>query len=312
MKASTLAIALIGTMASAPAFAGINWAGVPGKDMMLLYPGQSSYEWVLTPSQHSGGFKIREGKNCHQCHVGEENTMGNDLVSGKKNEPTPIAGKPGFLKANVKFAYDDKNMYVHIEFAEGKQPDAKMDPKFDTKVAMMLDAGGVPEANRFGCWAACHDNLTTMPSADGATDRTMYLFKTRAGKLTAHGAPDGDKPADELAKLKASGYMLEYWQAKLNPGAKPVAVGGTVFDKREEVPNAPVTADATFANGTWSVTLISPLTPGAPFADLVAGKTYTVGFAIHSGHTSHRFHYVSMERTMVLGSGTADFVAVKQ
>ncbi len=311
MKGSTLAIVLMGTLATTPAFA-VDWAKVPGKDIMLLYPGQSSYEWVLTPSSHSGGFKIREGKNCHECHVGEENTMGADLVAGKKNEPTPIAGKPAFVKADVKFAYDDKNMYVHLEFAEGNQPDAKMDPKFDTKVAMMLDAGGVPEANRFGCWAACHDNLTTMPSADGATDRTMYLFKTRAGKLTAHGAPDGDVSADELAKLKASGYMLEYWQAKLNPGAKAVAAGGTVFDKREEVPNAPVTADATFANGKWSVTMSSPLTPGAPFADLVAGKTYTIGFAIHSGHTAHRFHYVSMERTLVLGQGSADFVATKQ
>ena len=312
MKASALALALMGTMVSAPAFAGIDWTKVPGKDIMLFYPGQSSYEWVLTPSDHSGAIKVREGKNCHECHVGEENTLGEHLVSGKKNEPTPIAGKPGFVKATVKFAYDDKDMYVHIVFNPGRQPDAKMDPKYDTKVAMMLDAGGVPEANRFGCWAACHDNLTTMPSAEGATARSMYLYKTRAAKLTAHGAPDGNKPDDDLAKLKASGYQLEYWQAKLNPGAPPVAVGGTIFDKRAEVPGAPVTADASLSNGTWSVTLMSPLAPGAPFADLVPGKTYTIGFAIHAGHTAHRFHYVSLERTMAIGQGAAEFVAVKQ
>lgn len=310
MKTSTAAIALLGMLASAPAFA-VDWSTVKGQDVMMLYPGQSSYEWVLTPSEHSGGFKIREGKNCHECHVGEENAMGADLVSGKKNEPTPIPGKPAFVKANIKFAHDDKEMFVHLDFAPGSQPDAKMDPKADTKVTMMLEDGGVPESNRFGCWAACHDNLSSMPS-DGGADRTMYLFKTRAGKLGRQGAPDGNVPDDELAKLKAAGYELEYWQARLNPGAKAEAVGGTIFDKRSEVPGAPVTADATFANGTWSVTLSRPLKAGAPFHDLVPGKTYTIGFAIHAGHTAKRFHYVSMERTLVLDSGTADFVAAKQ
>jgi len=39
---------------------------------------------------------------------------------------------------------------------------------------------------------------------------------------------------------------------------------------------------------------------------------YYVGFAIHSGHTAHRFHYVSYERTLAINSGAADFVAVKK
>jgi cytochrome c-type protein NapC len=311
MKPSTLAITLAGLLASTPAFA-MDWTKISGHDMTLFYPGQASYEWVLTPGDHSGGTKIREGKNCHECHTDEESNMGDMIAAGKKKEPTPIPNKPGSVIANVKFAHDDTNMYVHLQFKEGNQPDAKQDPKFSTKVTMILDAGGVKESNRFGCWGACHDNLTTMPSAGGATDRTMYLSKTRAAKLTREGAPDGNKPADELAQLKASGYELEYWQAKLNPGAKAEAVGGTIFDKREEVPNAPVTADASFSDGVWSVTLSRPLKAAAPFADLEPGKTYTIGFAIHSGHTAHRFHYVSLERTMVVDQGTADFIAAHE
>ena len=115
-----------------------------------------------------------------------------------------------------------------------------------------------------------------------------------------------------MAKLQASGYSLEYWQARLNSGAKATAVAGTIFDKREELKTSAVTAEASFADGTWSVTLARPLVAGAPYKDIVAGKTYTIGFAIHAGHTAKRFHYVSFERTMVLDAGAGDFVAVKK
>ena len=309
MRSKIAALAFVATLASAPAFA-VDWAGVPGKDIVLLYPGQSSYEWVLTPSDHSGGFKVREGKNCHECHVGEEKTMGDLLVSGKKNEPTPIAGKPGSVPANVKLAYDDKNLYVHIEFNEGTQPDAKMDPNFATKVTFMLADATGQEAVRFGCWATCHDDAARNASA-GTSDRTKYLGKTRA-KLSRQGGGDELKSADDLAKLKAGGYSLEYWQARLNPGAKAVAEAGTIFDKREELKSPAVTADATFANGVWSVTLTRPLAAGPGYKELAAGKTFTVGFAIHGGHTAKRFHYVSFERSMIIGEGAADLVAVKK
>ena len=149
-----------------------------------------------------------------------------------------------------------------------------------------------------------------MPSANGAT-RTKYLTKTHA-KMTRLGAGDELKSAEDLAKLKADGYFLEYWQAKLNPGAAAVAANGTVFDKREETKPTEVKAEATFANGTWSVTLTRKLNAGAAFKEISAGKPYTVGFAIHSGHAARRFHYVSFEHSLVLDAGTADFVAVKK
>jgi cytochrome c-type protein NapC len=53
------------------------------------------------------------------------------------------------------------------------------------------------------------------------------------------------------------------------------------------------------------------LVAGAPYKDIVPGKLYTVGLAIHAGHTNHRFHYVSLERMLALDKGPADFVAPK-
>lgn len=309
-KTLIAALGLAGTMGFPAAMAAPNWSGVPSKDVALFYPGQSSWEWVMTQSDHSGADKFKGGKNCAACHIGDEKNMGALLVSGKMNEPTPIPGKPGAITAKVQFAHDAQNFYVHLEFAEGNQPNAKMDNAHATKVTMMLDDGSVPEANRAGCWGMCHDDASTMPSAAGSA-RTMYLGKTRAA-LSRQGGGDTLKPAGDLAKLKASGYVLEYWQARLNPGAPAVAVNGIVFDKREETKPTAVTAEATNSGGTWSVTLSRKLNAGAGFVALVPGKRYTVAFAIHSGHTAKRFHYVSFERSLVLDQGAADFVAASK
>jgi hypothetical protein len=307
-------------MPTASHAAGIDWRSVTGKEVVLFYPGQASWEWSLTPTEMSGADDFRKGKNCDVCHIGEERAMGAQLVTGKPRafktgekpaiEPTPIAGKPGFVAATVKFANDGTSLFVHLEFAEGAQPDAKQDAAVATRVSVMFNDGKVSEANRGGCFAACHDDATGMASAGGAT-RTKYLPKTHA-KMTRQGGGDGLKPADELAKLKADGYFLEYWQARLNPGKPAEAANGTIFDKREQTSPTVVSAEATQSGGTWSVTLSRKLDAGAGFKSFSGPGPYYVAVAIHSGHSEGRFHYVSFQRTLALNSGTADFVAVKK
>jgi cytochrome c-type protein NapC len=80
-----------------------------------------------------------------------------------------------------------------------------------------------------------------------------------------------------------------------------------VFDKRTEVKPSAVSAQASEAGGVVTVTLTRKLAD--PAVPIVAGKRYTVAFAIHAGHTAKRFHYVSFERSLVLDQGAADFVA---
>jgi hypothetical protein len=300
--------------------AGVDWGGIAGKDVVLFYPGQASWEWALTPSDMSGADDFRKGKNCGVCHIGEEKDMGAQIVTGKTRtfksgekpsiEPTPIPGKPGFITSTVKVANDGTNLYIHIDFNEGMQPDAKQDPAYATKVTVMFDDGAVSEANRGGCFAACHDDSAGMASAAGAT-RTMYLPRTRA-KMTRQGGGDALKPVADLDKLKVDGYQLEFWQAMLNPGQPAKAGTEIVFDKRSVPSPSIVSAQATQSGGVWSVTLIRPLVAALPFTSIVPGNTYYLAFAIHSGHTAHRFHYVSYERTLAINSGNADLVAVKR
>ena len=288
---------------AAAAAAQPNWAAVPAKTVTLFQPGQTSLEWLMTPGEHKGADKFRGGKACASCHNGEERAIGNAIASGKKNEPAPIAGKPGFITAHVQVARDAQSLYVRLQFSDAGQPDARMD-KAAAKVAMMLTGDGVPEAQRAGCWAMCHDDSQGMASAGGST-RTMYLGRTRA-QLSRQGGGDALKPAAELTNLRAGGYTFEYWQVQLGPGMKPVTANGTVFDKRSQT-GTTVTADVTREGPDWVVMLSRRLNAGA--VALVPGKRYAVAFAIDAGHTAKRFHYVSFERSLVLDQGAADFVA---
>ena len=212
----------------------------------------------------SGATKFRqEGKACRDCHDGEEKKIGSAAVTGtvwkdEKGgdhppiESKPIAGKPGWLAATVKLANDGTNLYVHLDFKEGTQPDAKQNPGVATMVSVMFSAAKTADITRGGCFSACHDDATAMPSNKGE-QRTMYLAGTRA-RLTRQGGGDALKPAADLAKLRADGYFMEYWKAELNPGQPAKAYDGIIFDKRTQESGA-VTAEATFAGGGWSVTL---------------------------------------------------------
>jgi hypothetical protein len=305
---SILAGAFLG-MIALPAQA-MDWSKVPGRDVVMFYPGQTSWEWNLTEADHSAAAKFKAGKNCIECHKGEEKTQGALMVSGKKAEPAPIQAFPGHVTANVRFAYDDAKLYVRLEFAEPSAPNVKSDADFATKVAMIFNDATVPEGVRAGCWASCHEDNASMPAA-GGSNRTKYLMKTRA-KMSRQGGGDALKPVEDLAKLMDAGYAQEWWQVKLNPGAMPQASDGLIFDARQEQKPAMVASEASFANGVWSVVMSRPLNAPAPYKTLAPGNTYTVGFSVHLGHSAKRFHHTSYEYTFALGQGPADIVAVKQ
>ncbi|KIL97038.1 Cytochrome c-type protein NapC [Paramagnetospirillum magnetotacticum MS-1] len=302
------ALTALMVLASTPAFA-LDWSDVPAKEVVLFYPGQSSLEWVLS-GDHGGAPKVKNGKACKECHLGEEKDMGATLVSGAKNEPAPMAGKPAFIPATVRVAQENGRLLVRLEFKEGAQPDSKMDPDFATKVTMMLDDGTLPEATQAGCWGTCHEDAAKMP-AGGTGERTKYLNRSRA-KPSRQGAGDELVAAAELEKMRASGQVMEFWQARLKPGMAAVAASGTIFDKRMETKPSAVTAEASSNGDAWTVTLSRPLSAPAPYKSIETGKTYTVGFAIHAGHTARRFHYVSLEHSLALDKGDADLIAVKK
>lgn len=306
--AGAVIFAAIGVPAQA-----IDWNAVAEQEVTLLYPGQGSWEWALTQDDHSGAKKFREGKNCFACHKGEEKDIGEKIATGKKLEPAPIPGKPGSLKLKLKTAHDGERLYFRFEWSAAKPTGGKpMDPKHAARVTVMLDDGGVKEAARAGCWGSCHDDAEGMASAPADKEITKYLVASRT-KVSRQGGGENYKSSAELRQLMQQGTFLEYWQARLNPGQSVQAVDGYILDQRHENASPAVSAEAKLDGNKWVVVLSRKLRAGGEsHKDLVSGKTYTVGFAVHDDHTKHRFHYVSFERTLVLDQGKADLVAVKK
>lgn len=291
----------------APQSAGaVDWAKVPEKNITLFYPAQISWDRLFTPGRHSGQRRYPE-KTCVGCHGDiDEGPLGDSLVDAEKDkEPAPIPGKPPFVKAKVKTAHENGQLLVRLEFDPGKQPNIAMDKDFETKVTMILDDGGVKEAKQAGCWLTCHSDVESMRWS--VTGTTKYLTETRIPKSGG----DIIKPPEELAKMRAAGNYLEYWQARINPGKPAVAVDGTILEKRVANEKAAVKATATVTKGVYTVILSRALDAGPGYKKIVPDKKYTVGFAIHAGHANQRFHYVSFERSLMLDGieGIADLLA---
>jgi hypothetical protein len=299
-------------LAARPAEA-VDWSGVKGTDITLFYPGQSSWEWILTPYEHDGAEKFRGGKDCIECHKGEEKDMGTEIVSGKKLEPDPIAGLPATIKLNIKATHDDERLYVRLEWAEPTGSVArKLEDKYESMATMMLGDGKVVGFRRGGCWATCHNDLIGMPDAKSGADLTKYLTESRT-KITHSGGDENYKSQGDLDKLMNQGVFLEYWHAGLNKGQAPVPVDGYILDKMHQNKSPAISAEGGFENGNWVVVFSRKLKMGEPGRkDIVPGTVYGVGFAIHSKWAGHRHHDVAFRRTLVLDKGEADIVATKQ
>jgi hypothetical protein len=304
-------------LAAAPAMA-VNWGAVDSKTVVLFAPGQASFEWSMTQTDHSGAQRFREGRNCMYCHDGEQRDIGNLIVAaegrGAQLEPKPMAaaGKPGAIDLNVQTAHDGDRLYFRLQWREAAYDGEKMDPDNAARVTVMLDDGAVREATRAGCWGACHDDAMGMASDPADADLTKYLFASRTG-ATRSGGGENYKPDAEIQDLFGKGMFLEYWQARLKHDNAAQAMEGYILEKRHEREARNVAAEAEYEDGTWTVVLSRPLKAGGgQHKDLEPGKNYNIGFAVHNHHTDHRFHHVSLEYTLALDGGDASFIARQQ
>lgn len=107
------ALAAGSVMAADPA--SIDWSKISATTVPLFYPGQSSYEW-LRSDKHPGAKFVLDGKACSTCHTGREKAMGDKLVKGGPQEPTPVKGKNGTVDLKFQVAYDAKNAYFRYQW----------------------------------------------------------------------------------------------------------------------------------------------------------------------------------------------------
>ncbi|UUV08461.1 ethylbenzene dehydrogenase-related protein [Ruegeria sp. YS9] len=306
-------------------------------DLKLFYPGQASFEWVQNGKFHGGARPLTKGGDqCTTCHAKELDTIGNKIVAGGDLEPTPIPGKRGVIDATVQAAHDDENLYIRLQWPDaGHNPapfvdGGKMDPDNQIKVAMMITGTGIELGDQVGCWASCHADNTYMPFAPeadaiaanadvagrlNATDtitkyisesRTDVEVKGRRGK--ALGGWDKLKAEEQIEQYLVDGTYLDLMRVY----ADGSATNGYLLEQRV-VNDGEIAASAELSGGMWTVVFTRPLNSGAPGdVPLEAGKTYTVGFAIHDDFAAARFHHVTLNTSLALDDDSALINVVKQ
>ena len=316
----------------------VDWGAVASADLTLFYPGQASFEWVQNGGLHGGARPFTKGgDNCTTCHAKELDTIGNKIVAGGELEPTPIPGKRGTINATVQATHDDENVYFRLQWLDaGHNPapfveGGKMDPDNQIKVAMMVAGTDIKLAEQAGCWVTCHADNTYMPftpdgaaiaaSGDvaaqlGATDTVLkYLSesRTKVEVKGRRGKPLGgwDKPVspEQIEQYLADGTYMDL----LRVYADGSSSNGYILERRVEN-DGEMAAEANLSpDGTWTVVFSRPLNSAAPGdVPLEAGKTYTVGFAIHDDYAAARFHHVTLNTSLALDDPAAIINVTKQ
>ena len=266
-----------------------DWSKVEAADITIFYPGVSPMEWIMKGTEHGGARALKKGETCADCHSGETADMGPRMATGQKIEPTPIAGKAGFIPVKVQAAHDGENLYMRFSWKQPAASGAPAPAKDDAnpvKIAFMLESGGkVEKADQSGCWATCHTDSRTMP--DAAETKTKYV---KGGSLA-----DGKF------------FDLYQWRSGENKG-----YNGYVAEERVmEGGDALVSAEGKQEGGEWSVVFTRKLAGGQGDVSLESGKSYNFGFAIHDDSAAGRFHHVSLGYKLGLDA-EGDVKAAKQ
>ncbi len=305
-----------------------NWAEIPSTDLLLLYPGVTSWEFLLSNDHRLGGraIKRQQKKDCRHCHLsksGELDMKVDEIAAGTANmkrshkpfEPKPIPGKPGTLHAKVKAAYDNDYIYLRVEWdsdgtgwsAGNKTPD---------RISLQVNKSNT-SFKKYGCFVACHNDTNTMP--DSPTKRQvlsnpyykglkrddvrLYAFYARSSwALTLD--------AGALKKARDGGGLIDLWSLELTEG-KVIGSDGWVFDDRRWESASDVTGTGTWANNKYTVTFKRRLRTKSPYdIRLKEGDVVSMGMAIHDRGAKKRKHYISFAFTVGLGE-KADIKARK-
>jgi hypothetical protein len=248
----TLAAALLaGSSAAVYAAAPADWSKVPATTIKLFYPGQSSYEWLHSKDHKRADKKVARGDSCVSCHEGEEQEIGELMVSGKRLEPMPVEGKQATIDLSLQFAYDNDNAYLRAQWKtrnpfpgdahpysryDGKQwkhfgypkldkvvQDGKQPGIYEDRFSMLIDDGSVPNFDVHGCWISCHNGQRDMPDKAAKADVKANpvlgdggLKKKDVRKYLPSTRTDANwastKSAEEIAQIKAQGGFLDLMQ----------------------------------------------------------------------------------------------------
>jgi DmsE family decaheme c-type cytochrome len=262
--------------------------GVRKKTVTAFSPGKSSAEWMV--SQHPGAQSLRQGRDCEQCHQGEERTMGEALAK---------RGQAVSRDIDVAFAKTQDQLRVTLSW---------QGPADDQQISIMWGNDGNEAFRRGGCWASCHDDMPGM-SQDRGQQQGKYLSAARAQQQLI-GQPAKLRSSAELARLRSEGNYVEIWQASLDKEKPTPLRGGTILNQLSWSDNSELEGQVEYTKGRWTVTFTRPLKGGPGGAkSFLPGKQYTFGIALGGAQLPAQDHWVTLPLTFSLDDRETDFVS---
>ena len=253
----------------------------------LFYPGMADSDWLL--QGHPGSQPLRQGRNCQQCHRGEEAAMGTAQAG-------PVS--PTSREVTVAFSRNDDSITVTLDW---------QGPADDADIALMWDDGGNDAFRRGGCFAACHSDLPGM-SRDNGQHTEKYLWSSRSQQQRI-GQPSLRRSAAELENLMAEGDFVEMWRVRLATGEVEVA---TLLADVDWQPSNLIQINKSHTKGHWTVALTAPLNNTNLLKPFTPDEKYTFGIALHGAVNPAGRHWVSLPLTMSFAGDETDFKVEQQ
>ena len=316
---ASISVSLLLMLAVAGASGGmaaeVDWSKVPVKTIKVFYPGQASWDFMISQDHGTGAAPVKTLKKaCAECHVSDtgeydinaDKIIGGELKRAKSKqvlEPEGLAGAKGFKDVALQIAYDADNLYLRSQWpgsgASVTDPALADDGKAD-RISFQI-ADKIKTFGMYGCYITCHDDEENMPENRG-TEVTLYGYYTRD--------KDGSvKDQPTLDAYLAKGQFIDLLEAAF-VGSEVKTEDMYVLDKRNKDQND-VTAAGGFENGTYTVVITRKLATGDNNdITLADGARFDLTVAIHDNKNTGRKHYTSFPVSIGL-STSADITAQK-
>lgn len=269
----------------------LDWSAAPSKEMTLFFPGELSWEKVLTSDTHAGAAGVRSKNTCQSCHGGDEAQLGGAVAKAEDH----ISG-PTSVDVTLKLAVENDTLYFRIDLPAIKAG----------QVSLMLDNNSYMHSSLSGCWSACHDDLPGMDSESGL-ELTKYLSVSRL-KNTRTGGSDSYKSDSELTALMEDGQFMEIVGVDISTTAESKPFHGYVLDRRhmaspKGIAAAGLTVDVDTANAMTSVVIGRPLDSALPGVKSLSPSTLnSLAIALHTEGNTNRHHLVSFAVQFSIGA----------
>jgi cytochrome c-type protein NapC len=318
-----------GPQASPGASSEIDWGSINPTPILLIYPGVTSWEFLQSEDHRLGARAIQRGrKSCRHCHLSKEGELDMDvanIVTGslkmkRSHEPfesEPIPGKPPTLKANLRAAYDNENLYLRVEWPSRgfgwKQQSIVNTPD---RVSIQLN-GNAPFFKRYGCFISCHTDVASMPKSPSKKSVMANSYYKSLGRddvrlyaYYAKNAWNSPKPGAELKKVRQEFGPIDLWSVELSAG-KSKSLDGAIFTDRLWQKSGKTEGTGEWSDAGYSVTFTRALGPGnSNDIAIEEGSVISIAIAIHDNGTKQRQHYISFPLSIGLGAN-ADLRAKK-